>query len=72
MSSAFEDLIEALTIMSKYNPDATCPTHCEHDIMYVMVEGEDITEEDLVRLEELGFEPDDDVENMSSFRFGSA
>lgn len=68
------DLIEALTILAKYMPDASySPTHCEHDVMYVMVSPDDVTEEDKRKLEKLGFDPDDEYQEcFRSFRFGSA
>lgn len=67
------DLIEALTILSKYaNP--AYPTHCEHDVLTVMVDPALVSEEDLKRLEELDFTPGSEYsdEVFTSFRFGSA
>jgi len=68
----FDALIEAFTIFKKYeNPHS--PTHCEHDVMYVCVEPEKVSDEDKARLKVLGFSPSGDVpESFSSFRFGSA
>ena len=68
----FDAVIEALNIFKKYkNPGY--PFHCEHDMLYVMVEGDEVTdEEDRKRLEELGFIVDEDTSNYVSFRFGSA
>lgn len=68
-----KDLIEALTILSKYgNPE--WPTHCEHDILTVMVDPVLVSEEDLARLEELDFTPGSEYsdEVFTSYRFGSA
>lgn len=67
-----DDLIEALTILRKYgNPE--WPTHCEHDTLTVCISPQDVdSEEDVARLEELGFEVSDDEECFYSFRFGSA
>ncbi len=67
-----DDLIEALTILRKYgNPG--CPTHCEHDVLYVMVDPALVSKEDKKRLKELGLTPDSDFGNcFSSFKFGSA
>jgi len=66
------NLIEALGIFKKYKDEA-CPTHCEHDIMYIMGIAKDVmTEEDIKRLEELGFNYDDTEEGWYSFRYGSA
>jgi hypothetical protein len=67
------ELIEALMIFSKYMPDsAYSPTHCEHDVLYVMVQPEKVTEEDKARLEKYGFSPDEDLDNFYSYRYGSA
>lgn len=67
-----DDLIKALQIFRKYgNP--TNPTHCEHDIMYIMIDPDIVSDEDKAALEELDFEPDHDItECFSSFRFGAA
>lgn len=65
-----EDLIKALQIFLKYgNP--YCPTHCEHDELYIMIDPELVSEEDMVALEELDFTPND-VDGFSSYRFGSS
>lgn len=65
-----KDLIEALQIFSKYTT-APWPTHCEHDVMYVNVPVEKVSDEDKARLDELDFFPDGDDEIFMSFRFGS-
>ena len=67
-----KDLIEALTIFSKYT-DTKYPTHCEHDTLYICgVSPADVSKEDIDKLENLGFivseDPDD---GFISFRFGS-
>lgn len=66
------ELIEALQIFLKYgNP--RWPTHCEHDVMYIMeIESAKVSEEDKARLEELGFFVDDSDDCFKSFRYGSA
>lgn len=65
------DLIKALSIFVKYKNER-CPTHCEHDVMYVCgIEKEEVSEEDLKKLDELGFYWDDEEEYFYSFRFGS-
>lgn len=66
-----KDLIEALTILAKYmDPEEQWPTACEHDVLHVCgIEPEDVSEEDMKRLDELGFIPDGD--GFMSFRFGS-
>jgi len=67
-----KDLIEALTILAKYmDPEEKWPTACEHDVLYVCnVEAEDVSDDDLKRLKELGFSPSEDG-GFQSFRFGS-
>lgn len=67
-----KDLIEALQIFLKYG-DPYAPTHCEHDVMYVMISPDVVSDEDTSKLDELGFYPDDEIsECFSSYRFGSA
>jgi hypothetical protein len=65
-----EDLIRALQILLKYgNPDY--PTWCEHDALHICdITHEDVSEEDVVALDALGFFPEDD--GFISFKFGSA
>jgi hypothetical protein len=64
-----KDLIDALNIFAKYTK-AEFPTHCEHDVLYVVVNPADVVlPEDLEKLKELGFNPDGDV--FKSYRFGS-
>lgn len=65
-----DELIKALQIFRKYgNPDN--PTHCEHDELYIMIDPELVSSEDVAALEELHFSPND-VDGFSSYRFGSA
>lgn len=68
-----KDLIEALIIFAKYG-DPYSPTHCEHDVLTVMIDPADVSEEDKARLEELSFHPGSEYgeEMFTSFRFGSA
>jgi hypothetical protein len=63
-------LIEALTIFRKYsNPE--WPTNCGHDTLYVKgVDADQMSTEDVARLDELGFMFEED-EGWSSFVFGS-
>ena len=65
-----DDLIKALTIFSKYT-DTKYPTHCEHDVMMVMVDPNIVSPEDIIELEQLGFDVTED-NCFSSFHFGSA
>ena len=65
-----KDLIEALTILSKYgNPKR--PTICDHDELFVLIEYDDVSEEDRKRLEELSF-TESEHGTFSSSRFGNA
>lgn len=66
-----KDLIEALQIFLKYE-NQQWPTGCEHDVMYVYIKPEDVSEQDIVRLEDLGFGVDVDLECFRSYRFGSS
>jgi hypothetical protein len=66
-----KDLIEALTILSKYT-DNEYPTNCSHDWLGVChIEEGAVSAEDAARLEQLGFLWDDEYECWGSFRFGS-
>lgn len=68
-----DQLIEGLTILKKYLRTDAYPTHCEHDVLMVMVPDDtDIPTEEVARLEELGFHQDDERGLWASFRFGSA
>lgn len=66
-----KNLIEALQIFLKYgNPDHS--THCEHDAPPINISSDLMSEEDIKRLQELGFHPDKKgAEYFYSFKFGS-
>lgn len=64
-----KELIEALQIFLKYD-NPTYPTHCEHDVLWVLIDPDLVSDEDKKRLGELGFFVEDDC--FQSFRFGSA
>lgn len=68
-----EQLIEALQIFLKYKNEKY-PTHCEHDTLYIMgVEKDEVSPEDVKRLEELGFFwSEEDDGGFKSFEYGSA
>jgi hypothetical protein len=72
------DLIEALEIFKKYVPDQNSyefknPFHCEHDILIVTaVAVEDVSEEDVERLDDLGFFKSEEYDSFASFKFGSS
>lgn len=64
-----DDLIKALHIFRKYgNPQ--WPTHCEHDVLMVMIDPADVDSADVLELETLGFLIDN--EYFKSYKFGSA
>jgi len=65
-----DDLIKALQILRKYgNPHN--PTMCDHDIMYVDIDPDLVSEEDKDILNDLGFHVGDST-SFESYRFGSA
>ena len=47
------------------------PFHCEHDTLYINCQAEKVSEDDDVRLQELGFFVDEFETNYVSYRFGS-
>ena len=67
-----DKLIEALKIFLKYgNP--TYPTHCEHDVLYIMeIEEGAVSDEDKAKLDTLGFFWSEGEECFMSYRYGSA
>jgi hypothetical protein len=69
-----DDIIEALNIFRKYMEseyEIGYPTHCEHDVLFINCDKKDIPEEDVKRLEELGFIWMSGDDCWGSFRFGS-
>jgi len=65
-----DKLIAALQIFLKYgNPKY--PTHCEHDVLYISIDPELVSEEDKKELDELGFFHSESEECFMSHRFGS-
>lgn len=64
------DFVEAFKIFSKYAEDRNI-TSCEHDVLYVHVDAEQVSEKDKARLSELGFEVNEEFNNFESFRHGS-
>ena len=72
-ANTLQDLIEALKIFAKYgNPKY--PTHCEHDIMYVRINAESVSDEDKAELDKLGFFVNTECGDncFSTYRFGSS
>ena len=64
-----DDLIKALQIFRKYT-DTKYPTACEHDVMYINVEFDKVSEEDIEALEALSFKKSE-YDIFQSYRFGS-
>lgn len=64
-----KDLIEALTIFMKY--DSGRCIYCSYENLAVCVEPRDVTIKDVNRLSELSFDPDDDGQSFSSYKYGS-
>lgn len=67
-----KDLYEAIGIFLKYgNP--THPTHCEHDELWICgIEPDDVSKDDMEKLDELGFFVDEYDNSFKSYKFGSA
>jgi len=65
-----EELIKALQLFLKYgNPKY--PTHCEHDVLTVMIDPAVVSDDDKQKLEEMGFIADNEYGYFKSFRYGS-
>ena len=64
-----KNLIKAFQIFLKYEKGQVIT--CEHDVMYVQVNPDDVSEEDKDELNELGFDVDYDLNNFCSYRYGS-
>lgn len=69
---AWRDLLAALRTLAKHPSNEISPFHCEHDKLMVMADPARFSEEELTRLDELGFHADQDTETFYSFRYGSA
>jgi hypothetical protein len=67
-----EDLIKALQIFLKYgNPEY--PTNCSHDeLMICEIAPSEVSDEDKIELDKLGFFVSEEDDCFKSFRFGSA
>lgn len=66
-----KELIKALQILSKYveGYNENYPTHCEHDVLHVIVNPEKVSGDDKDELAKLGFFPEDDC--FISYKYGS-
>ena len=62
------DLIEALTIFSKY--DDRDSVYCRHDVLCIFIDPKKLSIDDVVRLAELSFTPNN-VGGFLSYRFGN-
>ena len=67
-----KELVEAFKIFLKYS-DESYPINCQHDIMrvYPGTEYEDMNLSDIEKLEELGFDYDEDFGCFYSYKYGS-
>ncbi len=66
-----KDLIEALKIFEKYIGDEKYPTWAEHDEFGVNCPINGMSEEDIKKLDELGFFWSGEYECFVSFKYGS-
>jgi hypothetical protein len=71
LPQAWRDLFEALTLLAKHQNNDINPFQCSHDALTVCADPADFTAEELARLDELGFLPQDEYETFISHRFGS-
>lgn len=62
-----QDLIQALELALKY--DKRAATHCEHDVLYIVMDNSSVSPEDEALFDKLSFNKSDD--GYESFRFGS-
>lgn len=66
-----DKLIKALQIFIKYK-NKEYPTNCSHDVLEVCGIGkEEISKDDVITLEELGFHWSDEYDSWISFKYGS-
>lgn len=71
MPPAWSDLLECLTLLAKHPADPISPFHCEHDTLHVLADETAFTDEEIAKLDFLGFSVDFEG-GFYSFRFGSA
>jgi hypothetical protein len=64
-----DNLIRALTIFRKYG-NTSYPTVCQHDEMYVLVDPEIVSKDDIIELDLLGFDVDNESTCFKSFAYG--
>lgn len=63
-------LIAALQIFLKYG-DMRYPTHCEHDVLMVLVDPQKVGEDDIVALKRLGFIADYGESRFNAYGYGA-
>jgi hypothetical protein len=67
-----DELIQALEIFKKYK-NLDYPTICEHDVLLIVgVEQSEVTENDILTLENLGFKWMQEYDCFGSYKYGSA
>ncbi len=69
---AWSDLLKGLTLLAKHQNNLISPFHCTHDQLTVMADPTAFTDDEIERLDTLGFSADAGQECFYSFRFGSA
>lgn len=65
-----KDLIQALKIFEKYIGDKKYPTWAEHEIFGVVCPIEKMSEEEIKKLEELGFYWNEEYNSFYSYKYG--
>lgn len=72
---AMDDFIQAMEVFLRYLDSDSWqyryPFQCEHDVLFVMVDPELVSDVDMALLDNLGFRPSDS-DSFQSYRFGSA
>ena len=71
---AWLDLFEGLALLVKGHKKEIYPFHCEHDVLLIQADPSAFTEEELDKLERLGFVAGSeyDENEFMSYRYGSA
>lgn len=64
-NETYEELAEAMLIFAKYEGVEGLAT--EHDVIYAGPDSHDVTPEDMIRLEELGWHVDNDYDCFGYF-----
>jgi hypothetical protein len=72
MPPAWADLLEALTLLAQHPADTVSPFNCTHDTLYVLADDSAFTDDEIARLEALGFNRNSSDGGFYSFRYGSA